>query len=124
MDWLSKHTELQHLRILLCLEIEEFDRAAASPLPAEADASCSMSCSSFAGHQEGNCNGYYQDCCYNTAAPSTLCLPLPHSLVGAVAPTAVKPPPVGFNVSHPKRQYMPSAKAKALEAKQSVEITY
>ena len=53
----------------------------------------------------------------NTAAPPTL--PLSPTGAGAVAPTAVKPPPVvGFNVSHHKRQCKPSA--KALEAKQSI----
>ena len=37
----------------------------------------------------------------NIAAPSTLPLPLPPAGAGAVAPTAVKPQPVDFNVSHP-----------------------
>ena len=52
----------------------------------------------------------------NVAPPTRLLYP---AGVGAVAPTAVKPPPVvGFNVSHHKCQSKPSA--KALEAKQSI----
>ena len=51
----------------------------------------------------------------NTAVPPTLPFPLSPAGAGVVAPTAVKPPPVGFNVGHPKRQRKSSA--KALEAK-------
>ena len=111
-----------------CLEIEEFDRAEASPLPAEEEASCSMSCSSFAVHQEGNCNCYYQNCCYNTAAQPTLCLSLPHhSPAGAgwcscTYSSRATTCRLYIVVSHPKRQCMPSA--KALKAKQSIQITY
>ena len=42
IDWLSKHTELHHL-IPQCIEIEEFERAGTSLLPAEEDESFSMS---------------------------------------------------------------------------------
>ena len=51
----------------------------------------------------------------NVAPPTRLLYP---AGVGAVAPTAVKPPPVGFNVSHHKHQHKPSV--KALEAKQLI----
>ena len=42
IDWLSKHTELHHL-IPQCIEIEEFERAGTSLLPAEEDESFSKS---------------------------------------------------------------------------------
>ena len=134
IDWLSKHTELNHL-IPQCIEIEEFERAGTSLLPAEEDASFSMS---HLHHLQASFNSKATDMkeaadilseytkkatetgtvknVANNVAPPTC--PLPPTGIGAVAPTAVKPPPVGFNVSHHKRQRKPSA--KALEAKQSI----
>ena len=124
---MSKHTELHHL-IPQCIKIEEFEHAGTSLLPAEEDEeSFSMP---HLHHLQTSFNSKVTDMkeaadllseytkkstvtvtikdVANTATPSTLPLSLSPAGAGAITPTAVKPPPVGFNISHPKRQRKPS----------------
>ena len=109
INWLSKHTELHHL-IPQCIEIEEFERAGTSLLPAEEDEeSFSMP---HLHHLQASFESKVTDMkeaadllseytkkaaetvtvknVANTAVPPTLPLPLSPAGAGAVAPTAVK----------------------------------
>ena len=133
IDWLSKRTELHHL-IPHCIEIDEFERADATP-QAKEDQSFSVS---HLNDLQTSFNSKVSEMkeaadllseytkkatetvpiksVVNTAAPQTPPLPLPPA--AAVAPTAVNPPTVKLDEIHPKRNRKPSA--KALEAKQSI----